>query len=312
MDAQSISANQPSSSPTFTSCYVYSSHHLPFPLHQNMSHLSAFFNRAAALLGALAASVLPSNEHEGCVQYPGGVTPLSPASWSMVDRTPSLVESLPPPHPPSPFYPPGPQPSPTWGLTEYEPLVPWVSPIEIWVKTEEVVEVSGKCKVRNWQEDARTWAKEQKDRAQSVNQSRQSSYYRNPSPAASISSSAWSRVFPRTSPPPQLACCSKPLKSKPRYKKQALKIPEVPKMTLEERVALLDHKEWTPQTCSKCGQKNPDHWESECLRYKACYKCGAEGPQGFVRQHTCPIQYDQAQDSPNEVDYDLFWNDGCD
>ena len=205
----------------------------------------------------------------------------------------------------------GPQPSPTWGLTEYTPLVPWVSPIEIWVKTEEVVEVREKWKGRDWQEDARTWAEEQKDRAQSVNQSRRSLYYRNPSPAASISSSAWSRAFPHTNPPPQLAHRSKLLKNQPHYRKQVLKIHEVPKMTLEERVMLLDHKEWTPQTCSKCRQKNPDHWESECLRYEACYKCGAEGPQEFVCHHACPIQYDQAQDSPNEVDYDLFWNDGC-
>ena len=41
-----------------------------------MSHLSAFFDCAAALLGALAAPVLPSDEHEGHLQYPGGVTAL--------------------------------------------------------------------------------------------------------------------------------------------------------------------------------------------------------------------------------------------
>src|ERR1700727_627445 len=118
-----------------------------------MSHLSAFFNRAATLLGAQATPLLPSDGVEGSVP--------TPSSWSIVDRTPSPVESLPPARSPSPFYPPGPQSSPTWGLTEYEPLVPWVSPIEIWVKTEEVVEVARKRKVRDWQEDARTWAEEQ-------------------------------------------------------------------------------------------------------------------------------------------------------
>ena len=291
---------------------LQSPHHSSPSSHHTMSHLSAFFDHVVALLGAPSTQVLPSDGVEGSVPTSSRVTLPTPSSWSIVDQTPSPVESLLPTCSPSPFYPAGPQPSPTWGLTEYTPLVPWVSPIEIWVQTEEVVEVHGKCKIRDWQEDARTWAEEQKDRAQSRNQSQQSSYYRNPSPAASISSSAWSRAFPRANPTPQLARRSKPLKKKLHYKKCTLKIADIPKMTLEERVALLNHKEWMPQICNKCRQQNPDHWESECLRYEACYECGAEGPQGFVCHHACPNQYDQAQNSPNEVDYNLFWNDGCD
>ena len=183
----------------------------------------------------------------------------------MVDWTLSPVDSNQPSCSPSPFYPAGPQPLPTWGLTKYKPLVPWVLPIEIWVKTEEVVEVHGKCKVRDWQEDARTWAEEQKDQAQSHNQSWQSSYYRDPSSAISISSSAWSRAFPCISPASQLACQSKPLKNKLCYKKCALKkLPDVLKMTLEERVMLLsplfaesaDSKTLTSESWSASGMRH--------------------------------------------------------
>ena len=61
----------------------------------------------------------------------------------------------------------------------------------------------------------------------------------------------------------------------------------VEQMTLLERLELLDRKEWTPPSCSKCGKQDPQHKELECPRYEKCLRCHGWGAYGFVRRHPC-------------------------
>jgi hypothetical protein len=71
------------------------------------------------------------------------------------------------------------------------------------------------------------------------------------------------------------------------------------KMTLLERVELLDRQEWYPDSCRRCGVIDPKHNDLECPLYEHCSRCGGNGAYGLGW-------------SDNDVDYDLYWNNGDD
>ena len=76
---------------------------------------------------------------------------------------------------------------------------------------------------------------------------------------------------------------------------------DVGKMTLLDRIALLDRPHWTPPVCAKCGKQQPGHEEVECLRYEYCGWCKQSGSYGFIGRHRCQVMDDG---NPLEMDYD--------
>ncbi|KAH9159106.1 hypothetical protein EDB89DRAFT_1916868 [Lactarius sanguifluus] len=71
------------------------------------------------------------------------------------------------------------------------------------------------------------------------------------------------------------------------------------KMTLLERIALLDREDWTPE-----------HTELECPLYEQCQHCRGTGAYGFIRNHTCTPtkeEEDTGMNMVNEADFDLYW-----
>jgi hypothetical protein len=91
--------------------------------------------------------------------------------------------------------------------------------------------------------------------------------------------------------------------------------PNPNKMTLLERVALLNRQEWYPDSCRHCGVIDPKHNNLECRLYKHCDRCGGNGAYGYIKSHTC---YGKKEDkvslgwSDNDVDFDLYWNNSDD
>jgi hypothetical protein len=88
------------------------------------------------------------------------------------------------------------------------------------------------------------------------------------------------------------------------------------KMTLLERVALLDRKEWYPDSCRRCGVIDPKHNDLECPLYEHCNRCGGNGAYGYINQHVCYARKNDDEVSlgwsDNDADYDLYWNNGDD
>jgi hypothetical protein len=72
-------------------------------------------------------------------------------------------------------------------------------------------------------------------------------------------------------------------------------------MTLLERVALLDRQEWYPNSCRRCGVTNPRHNDRGCPRYKDYNR--------YDRKKEDEVSLGW---SDNDVDYDLYWNNGDD
>ena len=58
------------------------------------------------------------------------------------------------------------------------------------------------------------------------------------------------------------------------------------KMTLLERIALLNCIEYSPSYCTKCGHQNPEHLEMESPMYEQCIKCYNWGLRDFVKRHS--------------------------
>ena len=77
-------------------------------------------------------------------------------------------------------------------------------------------------------------------------------------------------------------------------------IEELGKMTLLDRIALLDRPHWTPPVCTKCGEQQPGHGEMECPRYEYCGWCRQSGSYGFIGRHRCQVMDDG---NPLEMDY---------
>ena len=69
-------------------------------------------------------------------------------------------------------------------------------------------------------------------------------------------------------------------------------VKELGKMTLLDRIALLDHPHWTPSVCAKCGEQQPGHGEMECPQYEYCGWCRQSGSYGFIRRHRCQVMDD--------------------
>lgn len=89
-------------------------------------------------------------------------------------------------------------------------------------------------------------------------------------------------------------------------------IQELGQLTLLDRIALLNHPEWTPQACSKCGKQNPGHIEVNCPRYEYCTYCRSFGSYGFISRHKCQRWQDNmdvASTGWDDRDHDL-WNNG--
>jgi hypothetical protein len=80
--------------------------------------------------------------------------------------------------------------------------------------------------------------------------------------------------------------------------------------TLLDRIALLDHKEWTPVYCSKCRKVNANHTKYECNRYEECPHCRNSGSFGFTKRHSChPFEGEQENMlEDGGVDEELYWN----
>ena len=74
------------------------------------------------------------------------------------------------------------------------------------------------------------------------------------------------------------------------------------RMTLAERLALMDKPDWAPALCKKCFRHNPGHMELDCPQYKQCQRCYHHGSHGFVRRHACGIQAEENED--------MSWDDG--
>ena len=68
---------------------------------------------------------------------------------------------------------------------------------------------------------------------------------------------------------------------------RASKDADTGRMTLLERIALLNHIKYLPTHCAKCGRQNLEHLDMECLMYKQCIGCYQWGPRYFVRHHSC-------------------------
>ena len=78
-------------------------------------------------------------------------------------------------------------------------------------------------------------------------------------------------------------------------------VEELGKMTLLDRIALLDRPHWTPPVCAKCGEQQPGHGEMECPRYEYCGWCKQSGSYGFIGRHRCQVM---DNGNPLEMDYD--------
>jgi hypothetical protein len=83
------------------------------------------------------------------------------------------------------------------------------------------------------------------------------------------------------------------------------------KLTLAERIGLLDRQEWYPDVCRLCGQVDPKHKDLNCPKYEYCYTCRGSGPFGYVRDHRCPGKDDDdvEMDWDNDYDVDLYHTD---
>ena len=89
---------------------------------------------------------------------------------------------------------------------------------------------------------------------------------------------------------------------------------DLPKMTLLERLELMDRLEWTPKACPLCAKVDPGHNRLGCPRYEKCWSCGGLGAKGFVNKHTCPgpnKEDDPWMGADNDADMDLYWNGDC-
>ena len=82
------------------------------------------------------------------------------------------------------------------------------------------------------------------------------------------------------------------------------------RMTLLERISLLDCIEYLPTHCSKCGHQNPEHLEMECPMYEQCIGCYQWGPRDFVRRHSCSAVSDVSWGA-NADYYEEEWYQGC-
>jgi hypothetical protein len=80
-------------------------------------------------------------------------------------------------------------------------------------------------------------------------------------------------------------------------------VQELGKMTLLDRITLLDKPEWTSPLCNQCGKKDPKHMELDCPKYKWCSWCKQSGSFGFIRKHKC--QYIEEQETAE--DWKDFW-----
>ena len=89
---------------------------------------------------------------------------------------------------------------------------------------------------------------------------------------------------------------------------------DLPKMTLLERMELMDRPEWTPKACPLCAKVDPGHNRLGCPRYEKCWSCGSSGAKGFVNKHLCPgpdKEDDPWMGADNDADMDLYWNGDC-
>ena len=80
-----------------------------------------------------------------------------------------------------------------------------------------------------------------------------------------------------------------------------VEVRDVGKMTLLDRIALLDRPQWTPPICPKCGEQQPGHGEMECPTYEHCGWCKQSGSYGFIGRHRCQITDDG---NPLGMDWD--------
>ena len=62
---------------------------------------------------------------------------------------------------------------------------------------------------------------------------------------------------------------------------------ELPKMTLLERMELMDRPEWTPKACPLCAKVDPGHNHLGCPHYEKCRNCRSSGAMGFIKKHFC-------------------------
>ena len=76
-------------------------------------------------------------------------------------------------------------------------------------------------------------------------------------------------------------------------------VEDLGKMTLLERIALLDRPEWTPPVCVKCSKNDPGHTELECPEYEYCGWCKLSGSFGFRARHKCTAGYEQEEEVDN-------------
>ena len=95
---------------------------------------------------------------------------------------------------------------------------------------------------------------------------------------------------------------SKPVKVKVEVQEETrVDVGDTGKMTLLDRIALLDRELWTPPVCPKCGEQRPGHGEMECPTYEYCGWCRQSGSYGFIGRHKC--QYVE-QDDPMSSGWD--------
>ena len=106
---------------------------------------------------------------------------------------------------------------------------------------------------------------------------------------------------------PTKACTASPEVVTPVYGK----VVQCEEMLLLERISLLDHIEYSPSHCGKCGRQNLEHLEMECPMYEHCTKCYCCGPRGFVSCHLCHTASDVSWGA-NADYYEEDWYQGCD
>ena len=87
-----------------------------------------------------------------------------------------------------------------------------------------------------------------------------------------------------------------------------VEIKEVGKMTLLDWIVLLNHPQWTPPVCPKCGEQQPGHGEMECPSYEYCTWCRQHGSYRFISRHQCQIidQDDPMSSGWDDHDVDLW------
>ena len=78
------------------------------------------------------------------------------------------------------------------------------------------------------------------------------------------------------------------------------------KMTLAERLALMDKPDWAPALCKRCFRHNPGHMELDCPQYEQCQRCYCHGSRGFVRRHACGVQAEEDEDMDFDVDEEVY------